>query len=161
MEQMFELSKRDLETSLRLNPKSYLAILNLLNIAQFEGADRVADKYLALGNAVLPSNFIVRARYLIHLTPKWGGSYRRMEKFIDECESQGLAQDKIDLLNAIKIDDQGTAAEERGNIEQARAEFKKALILSRSAGQRFRQDYLSSSSRICAEPEHRSKEYCR
>lgn len=160
MNQMFEIAKNDLNASLDLNPKSYLAILHLLNIAQFQGDKRAADKYLSLGNAVLPSNFIVRARYLIQLAPKWGGSYGLMEQFIDECRTQKLTQDKIDLLIAIMSDDRGTTAEGRGNREQAHAEYKKALILSRAAGQRFRQDYLRRSSRICREPEHRGNEYC-
>ncbi len=159
MGKMFQLAKEDLENSLRYNPKAYLAILHLLNIAQFEGDNRAADKYLALGNAVLPSNFLVRARYLIHLTPKWGGSYPKMEKFINDSRLQGLASDKINLLHAIKFDDRGTTADERGDTEQARAEFKQALLLSRSEGRRFRQDYLRSSSRICAEPEHSGNEY--
>lgn len=160
MEHMFLLSKQDLSTSLRLNLRSYLTILHLLNIAQFEVDDRAADKYLALGNAVLPSNFLLRARYLIHLAPKWGGSHQKMEQFIEQCRAQGLSQDKIDMLSAIKADDQGTVAEERGNTGQARTEFKKALLLARSSGKRFRQDYLSSSTRICGEPEHRGKDYC-
>ncbi len=161
LEQMLVLAKNDLEMSLRLNPSSYLTILHLLNIAQDDGDDRTARKYLALGNAVLPSNFLVRARYLIHLTPKWGGSYGRMDQFITECQAQGVPQDKIALLRAIKLDDQGTAAEERGNVLEARAAFQEALVLSRPAGARFRQDYLWSSSRLCAEPAYRSKEYCR
>ena len=161
MEQMFEISKKDLKRSLKLNPKSYLSILHLLNIAQFQGDYKAADKYLALANSVSPSNFLVRARYLIQLAPKWGGSYRSMDKFINECRTQGLAQDKIDMLNAIKADDQGSAAEERGKSEFARTEFKKALILSQGADQRIRQTYLASSLRICGESEHRGKEYCR
>jgi len=160
MTQMFSLAKIDLEAALGLNPKSYLAMLHLLNIAQFEGDDRAADKYLAAGNAVLPSNFLVRARYLIHLTPRWGGSYRRMDSFIEECQSRGVAQDKIDLLNAIKRDDQGAVAGERGSTAQAQALYKEALLLARSAGPRFRRDYLGFSAGICSEPEHRSKEYC-
>ena len=160
MEKMFAVSKQDLATSLRINPKAYLAILHLLNIAQFEGDDRAADKYLTLGNAVLPSNFILRARYLVHLAPKGGGSYQRMEKFIEQCRAQGLTQDKIDMLNAIKADDHGTVAEERGNVDQAQSEFKKALVLARAAGKRFRQDYLSNSAQICGESQHSRKDYC-
>ena len=160
MTQMFTLAKQDLEMSLRLNPKSYLAILHLLNIAQFQGNKRAANNYLHLGNTVLPSNFIVRARYLIHLTPKWGGSYQSMERFIDKSRSQGLPQEKLDLLNAIKLDDQGAMAEEKGNNNLARAEYKRALVLARFAGERFRQDYLRSASRICGEAEHRSQAYC-
>ncbi len=147
MEQMFVLSKQDLEMSLRLNPKSYLAILHLLNIAQYEGDDAAATRFLSLGNAVLPSNFILRARYLIHLTPRWGGSYKQMDKFIDQCRSQGMPEDKVDLLNAIKFDDQGKTAEERRSNSQACAAFGKALTLSTSGGQRFRKDYLGWSVR--------------
>ena len=161
MEKMFAASKPDLEMALHLNPKSYLAALNLLNIALFQSDDRAADQYLTLGNAVLPSNFIVRARYLIGLAPKWGGSHKSMEEFIAHCRSQGLPQEKVDMLNAIRIDDQGTVAEESGNFKQARAEFKRALVLARPAGKRFRQDYLGSSARICGEPEHSGQDYCR
>lgn len=160
MEKMHLLAKEDLSTSLRLNPRSYITILHLLNIAQFEGDDRAADKYLALGNAALPSNFLLRARYLIKLAPKWGGSHNKMEKFIEECRSQGLSQDKLNMLNAIKANDQGTVAEEQGNTDQARTEFLKALILARFSGNRFRQDYLGRSIRICDQPEHRGKDYC-
>lgn len=159
MEQMFVLSKKDLQTALRLNPKSYLAILHLLNIAQFEGDDRAATKYLVLGNVVLPSNFIVRARYLIHLAPKWGGSYTSMENFIDECRSQGLSPQKVDMLMAIKLDDQGMSAQERGQMGQARLAYVNALILSRSAGERFRHSYLQYSLQICRGSDS-DKEYC-
>ena len=160
MTQMFALAKQDLEMSLRLNPKSYLAILHLLNIAQFQGNKHAANNYLHMGNTALPSNFIVRARYLLHLTPKWGGSYQSMERFIDKSRSQGLSQDKLDLLNAIKFDDQGAMAEEKGNLDLARSEYKRALVLAKFAGQRFRQDYLRSASRICGEVEHQSQKYC-
>ena len=160
MEKMFTLAKQDLEMSLRLDPRSYLAALHLLNIAQFEGDDRAAEKYLALGNAAFPSNFILRARYLIHLTPKWGGSYKDMKNFINKCQDQGLSQDKINMLKAIMSDDQGTLAEEHGNIGKAIEYFINALTLSQSASERFKRSYLGSSERICYEPEYQRKYYC-
>lgn len=160
MKQMFELSKDDLKTALRLNPKSYLAVLNLLNVAQFEGDDDAALRYLQLGNALLPSNFRVRARYLIHLTPKWGGSYELMDAFIDTCRSKGMPPAKIDMFTAIKLDDQGHSAKEQGNIEQAHSLYAKALTLSQPAGSRFRQDYLQFSLRICKDLSSSSAAYC-
>ena len=160
MEQMFVLSKNDLETSLRLNPKSYLAILHLLNIAQFEGDSQAAENYLMLGNSVLPSNMIVRIRYLIQLTPRWGGSYKSIESFINKCQSQGLSHDKIDLLNAVKLDDQGFVLEEQGETVEAYLTYEDALKLSISGGNRFRQDYLKYSLRICAKQEYSNKQYC-
>lgn len=158
---MFGLAKQDLQTALRLNPKSYLAALHLLNIAQFEGDDAAAEKYLALGNRLLPTNFISRARYLISLTPRWGGSYALMDKFIADTRAQGVPQDKIDMLNAIKHDDQGAVAKQQGNTQEATEHFKKALILSRAGGERFRQDYLGYSTPICGDVAHRAQAYCR
>jgi tetratricopeptide (TPR) repeat protein len=161
MEQMHVLATRDLETSLLINPKSYLAVLHLLNIAQFEGDAAAATRYLNLGNKIFSSNFLIRARYLIQLTPKWGGSYNEMDRFIGQCKSQGVPQRTIDLFNAIKFDDQGRAAEEDGQIEKAHALSEKALVLSMSGDTRFRQDYLRHSARICSEPAYRAKPYCK
>jgi tetratricopeptide (TPR) repeat protein len=160
MEQMHALATRDLETSVRLNPKSYLAILQLLNIAQFDGDEAAARRYLNVGNEILPSNFMVRARYLITLTPKWGGSYEQMDKFIAECKSQGVPQGKLDLFNAIKFDDQGRVAEEDRNHDDARGLYEKALGLSVAGGPRFRRDYLKQAIRLCRESGYSDRPYC-
>ncbi len=156
MQESFQLAKADLKRSLDLNPKSYLAILHLLNIAQFESDNQASDKYLQLANAVLPSNFLVRARYLLHLAPRWGGTYTAMENFIDRAKRE-VPGDMIDWMNAIK----GKVAEERGDIPKARADFEAALRLSRSGGSRLRRDYLFGSLRLCAEPTHAAEDYCR
>jgi hypothetical protein len=160
MEQMHTLAKKDLMTALQLNPKSYLALLHLLNIAEDESDDRAAREYLALGNAILPTNITIRARYLIHLTPKWGGSYAKMDAFIDSCRSQGLSPGMIDKLIAIKIDDQGFSAQLDGQMDRARVSYMKALTLAAAAEPRFRQDYLKYSLQICAEPQSATAEYC-
>jgi len=160
MQQMFDLAKKDLEMSLHLNPKSYLSVLHLLNIAQFEGNDEAANTYLRLGNSLLPSNFLVRARYLIHLTPRWGGSYQNMEEFIAQCQTEGVDLGQIALLRAIELEDKGVVLAEQGNKGQARSRYLDALRLSISGGSRFRRDYLKASIALCAEPEHRSNEYC-
>jgi hypothetical protein len=160
MNNMFSLAKRDLEAVLEKNPKSYLAILNLLNIAQFESDKTATAKYLSLGNEVLPSNFIVRARYLIQLAPKWRGSHEKMASFIERCRAEGVPQDKIDLFNAIRANDMGTMLEEKGDTDNAQVEYKNALVFARNADYRFRQDYLANSSRICLKQEHKDKDYC-
>ena len=160
MLRMFAASKLDLKKALQLNPKSYLAVVHLLNIAQFEGDNAAANEYLSMGNALLPSNFIVRARYLIHLTPRWGGTYAAMDLFIEQCRSEGVKHDQINMLMAIKENDLGEVWEERGNFSQARAEYEQALHLSRSAGKRFRRDYLGYALSICAQAAYRGKDFC-
>ena len=160
MEKMYALAKQDLSQSLKLNPRSYLAVLHLLNIAQFQGDDVAAARYLSVGNEIFPTNFIVRARYLIHLTPRWGGSYREMEEFVNKCRAEGVPQDKINMFLAIISEDKGDIAKQQGKIPLAQAEYKKALVYSQKAGSRFRQDYLIKSLSLCQSQEHRTREYC-
>ena len=160
MEQMFKLAQSDLEISLQLNSRSYLSVLHLLNIAQFRGDTTAATKYLDLGKTILPTNFLLRARYLIQLAPRWGGSYESMDLFIRNCRSEGAPQKTIDLLNAIRLNDSGEFAQEKG-MPQALTDYVNALTLSRAADRRFRQDYLGYSLRICANSNYSAQDYCR
>lgn len=160
MQKMHELAKKDLGVSLHLNEKSYLSALHLLNIAQFQGDDRAADEYLEMANRLLPSNFIARARYLVHLTPRWGGSYELMDEFIERCRREGMPQKGIDRLKAIKLDDQGFVLHESGDIGRAYPTYVAALKLAKPSGRRFRDDYLGYSLQVCRRQPHASADYC-
>lgn len=149
MKVMHHKAKRDLARSLQLNPRSYIAELHVLNIAMHEGDELTAKKALANATTLLPTNFLARARYTISLTPRWGGSYAKIDAFISGCRSQGVAEETLALLQAIKLDDQGQRAEERGRTNEAIALYQRALPLSRSGGTRFRRDYLQDSLRFC------------
>jgi tetratricopeptide (TPR) repeat protein len=160
MQQLFRAADKDLHEALRLNPKSYLAILHLLNIAQFEGNTAAADKYLAMGSAILPSNLLVRARYIIHLMPRWGGSYPAMARFIDDSRAQGVSKTTVDLLSAIMFNDFGMVARQKGDIEGSRLAYERALILAQAGDERFRHDYVGWATRLCLERKYSDKPYC-
>ena len=160
MNQMFRLAKKDLEKSLQLDPRSYLAVLHLLNIAQFEGNDRAAKQYLLMGDKIFPENILMRARFLIHLTPRWGGSYPEMEQFIKEERQHGLPRDEEKLLIAIELDDQGNMAQQKGDIGLAIAKYQKALTLTESASSWVRHHYLQYSLQLCSSKAFHSKSYC-
>lgn len=149
MSSMFQKAKLDLARSLQLNNRSYIAELHLLNIAQFEGDVLAARQALSNATDLLPSNFLARARYTVSLTPRWGGSYAQIDAFISRCRSQGVAEETLALLQAIKLEDQGNRAEELGRTAEAMAFYKRALPLSRSGGPRFRRDYLQDTMRFC------------
>jgi Domain of unknown function (DUF4034) len=161
MQQMHQLAKKDLQTSLQLNPKAYLATLHLLNIAMHEDDKQAAATYLKQGNALLPSNLLVRARYLIHLSPRWGGSYSEMERFIAASRTQGLSKQDVDLLTAIMSADQGDTLRQQQQPAVAEQAYVKALTLGKAGGPRFREDYLRSAARICKDARHSSSDYCR
>ena len=161
MEEFHDWAKTDLQTSLELDPKSYLAILHPLTIAKTYNDKHLADIYLKRGNTLLPSNFLVRASYLIHLAPRWGGSYSEMKSFIAASGAQGVPKRDIDLLTAIMISDQGDTAREQQQTDLSQYAYVKALTLGTLGGPRFREDYLHNAARICKEPGHRVKDYCR
>jgi len=160
MTQMHALALQDLEAALRLNPKSYLAILHLLNIAMFDGDQAATDKYLAAGNAVAPGNLMIRARYLVSLAPKWGGSYEQMYEYIESCRAQGLAADKVEMLRAIRLDDMGHSFQEQGQPDMALGNYVAALDVAKSAGTVFRRTYLKYSLQVCSMPQYKVEAFC-
>jgi tetratricopeptide (TPR) repeat protein len=160
MEKMHKLAIKDLNKALQLDPKSYLAVLHLLNIALFDGDDRSVDVYMRLGNKLLPSNLLVNMRYLIHLAPRWGGSYGEMEKFINESRRQGLSPDTIHLMQAIEYDDRGSMAVVNSDYKKAIPYYLNALIITKNIDNRIREHYLSNSLSICQLRINHKNEIC-
>lgn len=161
MEQMHALAIKDLTAALAANPKSYIAALHLLNIAVFAGDDLKAFRYLNVGNEILPTNLLIRARYLISLTPKWGGSWKEMEVFIGQQKANGASADRVEQLRSIMANEMGRVAQEAGEEAASRQAYTRALELSKSGGAWFRNYYLKASLQMCRDPNQSSKEYCR
>lgn len=130
-------------------------------MAVFAGDDLKAFRYLNVGNEILPSNLLIRARYLISLTPKWGGSWKEMEVFIGQQKANGASADRVEQLRSIMANEMGRVAQEAGEEAAARQAYTRALELSKSGGAWFRNYYLKASLQICRDPNLSSKEYCR
>jgi hypothetical protein len=103
MEQQFELAQTDLREALRLHPRSYIALLNLMNVAMYENDEGQAERLLTTANTLYAGNQLVRARYMVHLEPRWGGSYAQMEQFIERSRGDGVPRPILDLLSAITL----------------------------------------------------------
>ena len=161
MEEMHALGVRDLTTALTLNRKAYIATLHLLNMAIAAGDDREALRYLNMGNEILPSNLLVQARYFISLAPKWGGSWKEMERFIKQAQATGASPDRIDLLRSLMANERGLSALGAGEHAISREAYAKALEFSKSGGPWFRGYYLKGALRLCKDPQFSTKEYCR
>jgi hypothetical protein len=161
MAQMNVKAKQDLALALRIQPTQYLAVLHLLNIAQLEGDRDAAQRYLEIGNRLLPSNIMLRARYLVLLEPRWGGSYEQMEAFIERCAGEQLDARGIALLHAIEGDDRGLTTELNSGWAQAWPQYEAALLLARGWPRTIREDYLGSAMRACSIPGYETRDYCR
>ncbi len=151
MQQQFELAKKDLRKAQQLSPRSYLATLNLMNIAMYEDDDGAARTLLRAANELYKNNLLVRARYLVHLQPRWGGSFARMDAFIEESRSSGVSQQVVNLLSAIKLEDWGFTREKAHDLAAAKASYLKSLSLARGADKRFINNYLSHAEYWCSQ----------
>lgn len=144
----FAEAKQELWRALELNPRSFLSMLNLMNIAQDEGDDALADKVLALSVKAYPGNLLVRARYVAHLTPRWGGSAAAMDAFIGSSPLKGPSA-VTTLLEAVQCDDRGFTDWEAGRIDRALSDYRRCMALARDADPRFVAVYLVHSAAHC------------
>jgi hypothetical protein len=154
MEIQFELSKRELWRTLELRPESFLALVNLMNIAEYTGDDAMADNVLALSVAAYPRNLLIRARYLAHLTPRWGGSAAEMDTFIEKSRASGVPGDVMRLLEAVRCDDEGFSAWEAHRFDHALTDYRRCMTLASGADPRFTSVYLLHSSAHCEDTGH-------
>jgi hypothetical protein len=99
-------ARPDLEASFWLTAKPYLTILYLLNVEMLEGSPENQRLLLDLGNRIDPGNTVLRARYMISLSPRWGGSYSQMRAFLGECRRLHLPDALLARLDAIIHNDQ-------------------------------------------------------
>src|SRR5476651_96488 len=96
MEYYFNLSSKELMSSLKLTPKPYLSVFHLMSIAGFTGDSQATLVLLNAANHMFPANQLARERYMMFLQPKWGGSHEAMEAFLarsrqDGADAAGLA----------------------------------------------------------------------
>jgi hypothetical protein len=146
MSQLNAIAKSELQKSLMLTRKPYLSVFHLLTISLLEGTKGEAAKFLNAGNKMLPSNTLLRNRYMVTLEPRWGGSYAEMQKFIDRSKSEGASQEGVLQLSAIVQEDMGHSLMERGMTEEAITHFRQALDLAAKVRREFRSEFLENSN---------------
>ena len=145
MERYFALSESELHKSMGLAKNPYLSIFFLLAIAGVQGDADEAHALLLQANKGLPSNALARGRYAVFLTPRWGGSYAKLDGFIAESAAQGAPANVVNQLQAIEFNDKGLTLEEHGNHTAAKEQFIMALKLGEQIGGTFKSEFLETS----------------
>lgn len=152
-------SRAELRKSLALTRKPYLSYFHLLGLSLMEGRPAEAANYLADGNKILPSNTLLRNRYMVSIEPRWGGSYTEMEKFIARSRSDGASTEGLMQLEAIMHEDMGHTLVAQGRTDEASKHFAIALQLAMKVRREFRQEFLKNASYYSCKLAS-LKEYC-
>jgi len=128
MTEAFHKALEDLHACAELDAKPTLAYGHALDISSYMGADDERE-LVDLAAKVDPGNVVVRLKYMNALEPRWGGSYERMEAFLEESRGANLAPAKLHLLEAVIAADHALSDYESQHWAAAAKEYVHALEL--------------------------------
>lgn len=124
-----DLATDDLLLSRSLALKPIVSLVHLLNITKHRDGD-LGNRYrLEEANRIDPANFGARRRYMLTLTPRWGGSYEEMHDFLRECRSQQIPAEHIRMFEAIIHSDMANMLRHDRRPAEAFQHFRHALVL--------------------------------
>jgi len=131
MHDYFKKSKDDLEKSLSINKNAVYAYYTFLRIANVEGnTDEEIKNFLKKALEINPHTLKVRQKYLRSITPRWGGSYKKMEDYIKNAELDLNANPKLQYLYGYIDSEKASIEEISKKYTSAREYYLRSLSLS-------------------------------
>jgi TPR repeat protein len=128
-------ARPDLSASLTLTDKPYLSALYLLNFAMLDGTAAERRQWFERGTSIDPDNSMVRLRYMFSLRPRWGGSYREMQEFLEQCERQNVPPKLHARLDMLIHADLAEDAARSADNQKIFDEWQQVLNLAAAAGE--------------------------
>lgn len=117
----------ELRRCLQLRPKAIMAYHELLDIDRLGSADVPSEQLLQQALHVCPACYILRRIYQEKLEPRWGGSYKQMQRFADDSMKYAAVNPKIRLLGGFVEWDKGHALMDDQQFAEAIPYFTRAL----------------------------------
>ncbi|MEQ1796205.1 MAG: DUF4034 domain-containing protein [Nitrospira sp.] len=128
LSQYLDLATDDLMLSRTLTVKPIVSIVHLLNVTKHRDGDLGNRYWLEEANRIDSQNYGARRRYMLTLTPRWGGSYEDMYAFLQECRLQKLPSDHIRIYEAIIHDDRANMLRHNRRSAEALQHYRQALV---------------------------------
>lgn len=130
--ELYGRARAELRASLALTEKPFLSVFHLLDIAQNDPV--TAKALMERGSQILPSNTLIRSRYLRSLGPNNGGSLKAMNKFVIAAGKDGATKSGVLALQAVIYDEMGKSFLDDGKEKLAIENFSRALDTSLKLG---------------------------
>lgn len=87
MNEFIDFAKSDLFKAIDINEGSLMAYDGLISLTNLTSDNlnekEIRDKVLS----IFPKSFTIRSSLIFSLQPKWGGSFKKLKSFIEECEN--------------------------------------------------------------------------
>jgi tetratricopeptide (TPR) repeat protein len=131
MESYFDRAEHDVRSALALQPGLLTGFSLLMRIACARG-DQITEQFLSDKASVLcPYSASLRIQHMLNLLPRWGGSYKAMEKFANQSEQFARENPRLKVLRGCIDWDLGRVAEYEAKNEQALDFYSRALTYGR------------------------------
>lgn len=127
MEFFFDKAEEDARTALILEPRLLIAYELLMDIARARGDSYVASLLMEQATKLCPCSYRIRECFMFNLLPRWGGSYKAMDEFAEECEKLADENPRLKLLRGYEPWDRGTMCIHEEKYDEALQYFAEAL----------------------------------
>lgn len=124
-----EVAMQDFNDSLALTRKPITAVLHLMNSSMHGAGKESRLVWLNYADRIAPENYGVKRRYMMSLTPRWGGTYEDMWAYLNVCREQHILPEYLRVLEAMIYLDQAKALDEQNQRIRALPLYRQALSL--------------------------------
>ena len=135
-------ARLDLEHSLTLTPKPYLSRFTLMSIDRANGSRRGESAQYQEAVKLAPQSVELRVARMFGLEPRWGGSYREMERFLAESRSQLKDPAAVARLAARIPAYRAHERQQAGDYQQALGLYDESIALYAGAGALCERSYV-------------------
>lgn len=98
MNNYFSMAAKDIDRALSINERSIVPYSLLIGIKNTQGKDEAAAEAVKKALEIYPASYKVREHYFWALIPRWGGSYKEMQAFIEASLVHVSKNPKLKLL---------------------------------------------------------------
>ena len=122
----FKKAIADIETALAFDQNLLTAYTILINISATMAQEEQLRKWAKAAVELFPHSFLIRSEYIRVLSPRWSGSYRKMENFAKSAEAYVDMNPYFACLYGFIYIDQAQEYGSRKKYDQALALYTKA-----------------------------------
>ena len=126
MRKYFSKASQDIESALKIKQDHVIPYYLLINIYKTRGIDSL-DVIIEKALEQCPGSFRIRSAYLVSITPRWGGTYEKMDLFAKNSQKYSIINPKVKVLNGYVFFDQGSMEVQAKNYGVALDLLNKAL----------------------------------
>ncbi|MBI5336019.1 MAG: DUF4034 domain-containing protein [Burkholderiales bacterium] len=131
MRRYLALSRKELQHSVKLTARPYPSYRTLVSVAGTLSDDKAADEALARAVAIDPDAVGAYQAYINFNTPRWGGSYEKLDGVVRWAERQRMSARNLAVLKALVLKHRADDEEDEGqNPSRAADLFLEAYRLN-------------------------------